>query len=298
MALAVLASYLLRQLSAFKEERSDRHSAGEENAVPEPPLAPVAGGELLFRLRLAASTLGLLARPAVLRERRRQFAGNARAAPRTVEEPGAYQHKVRYTLPFSGEWYVFNGGPDRESSHSWEVAAQRYAYDFVVAGDGLKRWREGTEGRRLGNYLCYGEAVLAPAGGVVVEVVDGIRDAPRPGTGWLGTRAGDPRGNCVVTEHAQGEYSVLAHLIPGSIGVREGAWVERGQVMGVCGSSGNSTEPHLHFHVQDRAEFFEGAGLPVAFDDAAAVDGKGTNTPQTRHYPKYLKRGEWARQVR
>lgn len=182
--------------------------------------------------------------------------------------------------PFRGEWYVLNGGPDRVISHSCDVVAQRYVYDFVIAGEALRRWREGMEGRELEDHLCYGEPILAPAGGIVAEARDGIQNAPRPGTGRLDPFASDIRGNSVVIEPAGGEYSVLGHLMPGSVRVREGERVERGQEVGRCGNSGNSSEPHLHFHVQDRANFFEGAGLPVAFD-GVEVDG---GDPRIGHY--------------
>jgi murein DD-endopeptidase MepM/ murein hydrolase activator NlpD len=202
-----------------------------------------------------------------------------------VDEPDSYEQKASYTLPFRGEWYVFNGGPDRATSHSWDVVAQRYAYDFVIADDALRRWREDKRGAELDDYLCYGEPVLSPAEGTVVEVRDDVRDAPSPGTGWMDPFAADIRGNYVVIKHAEDEYSVLGHLLPGSLAVREGDGVCRGQELGLCGNSGNSSEPHLHFQVQDRQDFFTAAGLPVAFD-GVSVDG-------ARHESgRYLERGE------
>lgn len=96
----------------------------------------------------------------------------------------------------------------------------------------------------MGDYLCYGEPVLAPAEGTVTSTEDGIRDAPRPGSGWLDPFAGHIVGNHVVIEHTEGEYSFLAHLIPGSIPVEEDERVSRGQQIGRCGNSGNSSKPH------------------------------------------------------
>lgn len=261
---------LLRALSRLGGAKEA--TTGE--AAPEPPLAPAAGGRMLFWFRLAVSLVLLYLWPPALAGQILQYVGDRRAAPRAVRDASAYHQKTRYTLPFSGEWYVFNGGVSEATSHSWDLVAQRYAYDFVIADGSLRRWREGTNGERLEDYLCYGEPVLAPADGAIVEVVDGVRNARRPGTGWLDPFASDIRGNCVVIEHAGGEYSVLAHLISGSIKVSEGERVARGQEVGCCGNSGNSSEPHLHFHVQDRAGFFEAAGLPVAFDDALVSDGE------------------------
>jgi murein DD-endopeptidase MepM/ murein hydrolase activator NlpD len=276
--------------------RSGGGKQGDEEATesPELPLAPVAGAKILFWARIAASTILLFLWPPALAGQVLQFVGDRRAAPRAVADASSYRQKMRYSLPFrtpvEGEWYVLNGGPDEQTSHSWELVSQRYAYDFVVVDGTLRRWREGTEGRELGDYLCYGEPILAPADGVVVAVEDAIRDAPHPGTGWLDPFTRHIAGNRVVIQHAEGEYSLLAHLMPGSIAVSVGERVPRGREIGRCGNSGNSSEPHLHFQVQDKADFFEAAGLPVAFNGASA-DG---NAPVSG---RYLKRGSRVRPV-
>lgn len=258
--------------------RRERQPEGEK--VPEAPLPPAADGKVLFWGRFTASMILLFLWPPALAGQLLQFLGGRRAAPRALESVSSYQQKARYSLPFSGEWYVLNGGPDEGSSHSWDVVAHRYAYDFVVADGALRRWREEAEGRELGDYLCYGEPILAPSNGVVVAAEDGIRDAPRPGTGWADPFARHIAGNHVVIEHAEGEYSFLGHLIPGSIPVNEGERVSLGQEVGRWGNSGNSSEPHLHFQVQVRANFFEAVGLPVAFD-SVSVDG---NEPVPNRY--------------
>ena len=74
-------------------------------------------------------------------------------------------------------------------------------------------------------------------------------------------------GGHVVIKYAASEYSFLAHLRPGSVTVDPGQRVERGQQVGRCGHSGNSSEPHLHFQVQDHPDFATATSLPVRFDD-------------------------------
>ena len=70
----------------------------------------------------------------------------------------------------------------------------------------------------------------------------------------------------VVLDLGRGEFALLAHLRRGSVRVRKGQRVRAGDALGVCGNSGNSSEPHLHFHLQDRAALFGGArGLPITF---------------------------------
>jgi murein DD-endopeptidase MepM/ murein hydrolase activator NlpD len=77
-------------------------------------------------------------------------------------------------------------------------------------------------------------------------------------------------------QHAIGVYSVCAHLAPGSVEVAEGQWVRQGTRIGLCGNSGRSFRPHLHFQVQGtprvgaptmEADFFdcvtEGADAPM-----------------------------------
>ena len=81
----------------------------------------------------------------------------------------------------------------------------------------------------------------------------------------------DPAGNHVVLQLGNGEHALLAHLRRGSLRVKPGQRVRQGDALGRCGNSGNSSEPHLHFHVQDRAKLFGPArGLPVEFRDYAA----------------------------
>ena len=256
--------------------------------LPELPLPDAAGGKVPFKLRLLGSTLLMFFVPNMLRQRSRHAAGDSCATERAIESSAEYRQKVRYFLPFTGEWYVVNGGVDKDDSHSWEVVNQRYAYDFVITDNTLRRWPREKEGARLEDYFCYGQPILAPAPGVVVEIYDDVPDSPGAGTGWVDPFARGFRGNFVIIQHAEVEYSFLAHLIPESVCVKKGDRVERGQEIGRCGNSGHSTEPHLHFHVQDRADFFEAAGLPVIFD------GVSINGVEPRA-GSYLQRGTHVR---
>ncbi len=164
------------------------------------------------------------------------------------------RQRTRFSLPCTGAWIVCNGGPDPAAN------LHPHAYDFV------RPYRGG--GDCLEDYEAYGAEVLAPADGVVCRIVDGQPDAP-PGRG-------DARGapNLVVIDHGHGEWSVLAHFRPGSLRVRPGQRVSRGQVLGLCGNSGDSTEPHIHLHLQCSPDVsrMEHDLLPLAFGDVL-VDG-------------------------
>ncbi|HEY8528677.1 MAG TPA: M23 family metallopeptidase [Paenibacillaceae bacterium] len=175
--------------------------------------------------------------------------------------PDTYRQANRYALPFAGTWTVANGGPDPETSHSWFIVGQRFAYDFLITDEDGKTHR--GDGRRLEDYYAFGAPVLAPADGVVVKARDGRRDYSRPG--HLAPFVTSLLGNYVIIDHGGGEYSLLAHLRRGSVRVKPGDRVTRGQIVGEAGNSGNSSEPHLHFHVQDSPRFPFSASLPVRF---------------------------------
>ena len=168
----------------------------------------------------------------------------------------------RYGLPLCGEWLVSNGGVTRQTSHSWDMPNQRYAYDFVKEADSLEgksRW----ERRSLADFSAFGQPVFAPADGIVVRARDGQRDYRFPGSGVVDMWCRDIRGNHILIRHRRDEFSLLAHLRKGSVSVAAGDSVRVGQKIGECGNSGHSTEPHLHFHVQDRPSFYAAAGKIV-----------------------------------
>ena len=73
-------------------------------------------------------------------------------------------------------------------------------------------------------------------------------------------------GNSVVLDLGHGRFALYAHLQPGSVRVRAGERVTRGQVIGLVGNSGNSVAPHLHFHVMDGASPLDSNGLPYEID--------------------------------
>ncbi|MBS3942847.1 MAG: M23 family metallopeptidase [Dethiobacter sp.] len=202
----------------------------------------------------------------------------------------SHQPAVLYSLPFDGEWVVVNGGTDRSTSHSWGVPTQRYAYDFVILGDDGKSCA--GENTILRNYHCYGKDVLAPADGVVADVKDQYPDARTFGNGSVDHSVKDIRGNYVVIRHAEKEYSFIAHLLPKSIRVKVGQQVKCGEQIANCGNSGNTSEPHIHFHVQDGKSFYASAGLPVLFQGIQAERAKNYDKFDPRTVPQRCENDE------
>ena len=180
----------------------------------------------------------------------------------------AYETKTSLRLPFQGEWYVFWGGRKVSQNYHAVTRNQRFAYDLVIRKQASSHTGEGKVNE---DYHCFGQPILAPGPGFVVAAEDGIEDNV---PGKMNPRM--PLGNHVMLDHGNGEFSFLAHLRKGSLKVKAGDRVEAGQVLGACGNSGNSSEPHLHYHLQNSPEFAKGAGLPAQFVNYAA-DGQSVD---------------------
>ena len=176
-----------------------------------------------------------------------------------------YQTQSNLRLPFDGDWHVFWGGRNADQNIHVPNRAQRYAYDLVIYRAGKSH---AGQGKRLEDYYCWNAPILAPADASVVAVVDGRADQV-PGTMDKELLPG----NHVILDLGNGEYAVLAHLKMGSILVKSGDRVQAGREIGRCGNSGNTSEPHLHFHLQNSARLGEGDGLPAPFTSYFA-DGK------------------------
>ncbi|MEL6177953.1 MAG: urea transporter, partial [Myxococcota bacterium] len=152
------------------------------------------------------------------------------------------QYLIRLTAPFHGRW-VCTQSVDGPWTHQ---GPWRYGLDFEVQGsDGRLYANQGT---RLEDYHCYRLPVTATAAGTVVKVIDHVADNP---VGEFNVT--DNWGNVVMLYHGPGLYSVVAHLSPGTVQVREGQLVAAGQTLGLCGNSGRSPTPHIHFHLQGTA---------------------------------------------
>jgi murein DD-endopeptidase MepM/ murein hydrolase activator NlpD len=117
---------------------------------------------------------------------------------------------IPMSLPFKGQWKVFNGGIDKLNSHSWNVISQRYAYDFVKSENGNKRFN--TYWDKATDYFAFNQDVLAPNDGVVVAVKNHIKDYKFAGSGKIDIWTKDLRGNFIIIKHDENIYSLSAHL--------------------------------------------------------------------------------------
>ena len=166
-----------------------------------------------------------------------------------------YQTKTRLRLPFEGEWYVASGGRSIIQNHHTVAVDQRFACDFLIKKESCTFTNNGA---RNEDYFCFGEKVLAPGTGKIVEVRNDVTDNK------VGEMPENP-GNLLIIDHENGEYSVLAHFKQGTVVVKPGDRVKSGQFLGLCGNSGHSSEPHIHYHLQNSPYMFSGEGLPAQF---------------------------------
>jgi murein DD-endopeptidase len=139
----------------------------------------------------------------------------------------------------------------------------RYAVDWM----GLDEEGRTTHGNpdRPEDAIGYGASVLAGADAEVASVRDGVTESSSISNNSRHA-LGYGAGNYVVLNLGSGRYAFYEHLRTGSIRVRAGQRVQLGQVIGALGFSGDSTGPHLHLHVADRADPLEAEGLPFVLD--------------------------------
>lgn len=173
-----------------------------------------------------------------------------------------YPSKTRLGLPFGQPppglaWFVLWAG-DKAADNYHARRETHFAVDFLprpLPGD----WKEKT----VKGSPCWGLPIVAAADGVVAEAKDGMVDQPKL---FAPNNSGGP-GNYVVIDHGQGEFSLYGHLQKGSVRVRPGQKVSAGERLGLCGNSGASEIPHLHFQLQSRADIRLADGLPPIFYD-------------------------------
>ena len=205
---------------------------------------------------------------------------------RTTEFTGSIPIKSefaqnKYIFPLRGVWYA-GWGASFHTGHRWAIP-EEFALDIAKIGEsGISHKGDGT---RFNDYYAYGADVLAAANGRVTGVASdqpedpSAMQLPNESQEAYFTRLQKEQaerlakgltaiaGNYVMIDHGKNEYSLYAHLQTGSVRVHIGDQVKAGDVIGKLGSSGNSTEPHLHFHVCDKPDPLMCAGIPVNFSN-------------------------------
>ncbi|MCE3246479.1 MAG: metalloendopeptidase-like rane protein [Geminicoccaceae bacterium] len=206
-------------------------------------------------------------------------------------------------------WWGSNACCDPAGSHRRGFVAidgiftpvEVFAIDFVRIVDGSI---VGGDGAEVTDAFAYGEPVHNVAKGRVVAMHRGVPNAlwPPPESGppnpALKTSA-DYTGNSVIVKIAPNRFALYAHMVPGSIRVKEGQRLRSGQIVGRLGNTGNSSAPHLHFAIQSKPSpiagsrpyvfdrfKLEGIGTPDSAEpDSFKVNIEGRSSSERRVYP-------------
>ncbi len=173
--------------------------------------------------------------------------------------PKPERNTTSMQLPFKGEWFIFWGGDTKEQNYHVVSTAQKNAFDIVIMDGENKTYK--TNGKKNEDYYAFGKEVIAPCAGIVEKVINSVADN-KPGV----MNSIDVTGNSVIIKTANGEHLLLAHFKLGSILVKEGNSVKQGQLLGLCGNSGNSSEPHIHFHIMNTEDMDVATGIKCYFN--------------------------------
>ncbi|MFJ1709303.1 M23 family metallopeptidase [Kitasatospora sp. NPDC088346] len=123
---------------------------------------------------------------------------------------------------------------------------------------------------RYGNAARY-RRLLGDPGADRVRVAPGV---PAVAVAEATVAAAEAGGDVVLLDLGDGRFAGYAHLAPGSVRVRPGDRVRRGQVIGDLAGASGSRGPHLHFQVMDRPSLDDSDGLPFVVD-AFRMTGRG-----------------------
>ena len=186
-------------------------------------------------------------------------------------ETDRYRQRTKLRLPIAGRWEI---SADRTRHHAKKGYAV-YAVDLTKVDEKRKHFR--GRGKKLVDHFAWGEPFYAVADGTVVEVREGFPDNP---IGKIGDKA--EKHNGVAIDHGHGEMSWYVHAKKGSVKVKLGQKVKRGQLLGEVGNSGGSAIPHLHFTLVS----FRGISVPWRCESFEVMAPDGTPIRATDTWPR------------
>lgn len=193
--------------------------------------------------------------------------------------------KNKYRLPFDREFYIEFGGIKKKDSHSWDIPAQRYAYDFEIRDIENKPYHD--DYLKLENYYSYKQKIYAPQDGYIIDLCNEYEDTKVRKGRPIVCDCDNVAGNYMIIKHKHGEYSMIAHILKNSFQVKVGDMVKIGDYLAKVGNSGNSNGPHIHFQVQDSFHLEKAKGIPIRFENVVI---KRNNK---RIYRNYVKNGDF-----
>lgn len=213
-----------------------------------------------------------------------------------------------YTFPIQGSVMIEATPWNRILGHRI-ATSQEFAFDVVDCqrvGKGVLSLSSPVRSSNVNDYFIFNREVRAIGDGVVASCGDqwpeDIAENPLEYSPEMVTNrtmqlieegmdfAHAILGNYAIIDHENGEFSLYAHMREGSLKVRPGDRVTRGQAIGRVGNTSNSETPHLHFHLMDSADFVSANGLPVAFADLPTTMASfdGYDEPNPLLYSDYI----------
>jgi Peptidase family M23 len=210
------------------------HAVGLSLADPLPPLFPATMTETVA--------------PVTVQSRRPVVISPPLSGPNWMDGDGCCDMGAHRTAlnPINGELW----------------AAERFAIDYLqLQPDGRLFTGDSTKPE---SFQYFGADILAVADGPVVAAVDGLPEQV-PGKNPTGLALDQYVGNHIVQDLGDGNYALYAHIKTGTVKVKPGDRLGAGQVIASVGNTGNSTAPHLHFHVMNTADPLRSDGLPFVF---------------------------------
>jgi len=164
-------------------------------------------------------------------------------------------HTLKIQLPFFGKWKV-SQGYNGSITHldDWSKAL-----DFVIVDEDDKTYKH--QGISKDDFYCYNKPVLAPADGIVYNIINNVDDNDinnvDTNKNW---------GNTIILLHGTELYSQISHIKKDSFKVNIGDSITKGTVLANCGNSGRSPEPHIHFQLQTTPKVGEKTlSFPIAY---------------------------------
>ena len=261
----------------------------EDSALARALARPGISGALVDRPRLGGGLRAVAfvwapvegTRPERVRHRVTVEVGSGDSVRTRIAEGGETSVSSEVAVigpPLRGSAWLTANGPSNESGHRRALIpidgtpsiAQRFAIDYVQV-DSAGRTFSGDRANNA-SYYAQGEDALAVLDGVVTATKDSIpENVPGINSRAVPITLETVGGNHVIVDIGGGRYAFYAHLQPGSLRVRKGDRVKRGQVLGLVGNSGNSTEPHLHFHLSDGPSPLGSEGIPYVHESFAVI---------------------------
>jgi murein DD-endopeptidase len=139
----------------------------------------------------------------------------------------------------------------------------RFAIDFIRVDSAGNYAIKNTDS--IKNWLGYQNAVIAVADGTIASVQDDFIESATVSQ-HKSPAPEQASGNYISIKIAEGKYVFYEHLKPNSIRVKPGEKVKKGDIIAQLGFTGQSTGPHLHFHLADRDSRLYAEGLPYVFE--------------------------------